>query len=294
MKTSYQPTAPSPPAPRCAAFTLIELLVVIAIIAILASMLVPALGKAKQKSQGIQCMNNHRQLMLALRCYTDDNGDEFPGALDWQPPGARTSLPDWTGGSFLTLDDPRFQGNWDPSSIRDQSVLAGYTHRSVAIWRCPGDLSTAINNKGQRVSRVRSMSMNCWVGGPGETVPASPPALRGWRVFLRMSDLHDPGPARTYVFLDERADSINNGHFGQIMTGYPDKPNLWQIVNWPASYHNKAGGLSFADGHSEIRKWRDARTTVPIGKRDIGLVYRPMPNNPDVFWMMDRSTRMSE
>jgi prepilin-type processing-associated H-X9-DG protein len=102
----------------------------------------------------------------------------------------------------------------------------------------------------------------------------------------------DPGPSSTWVFLDEREDSINDGYFVVDMAGYPDQPTRWKIVDYPASYHNNAGGFSFADGHSEIKKWRDGRITPSISKAD-----RPLdvtsPNNKDVFWMQERSTRMS-
>ena len=103
-----------------------------------------------------------------------------------------------------------------------------------------------------------------------------------------------PGPSGTGVFLDEREDSINDGYFVIEMSGYPDQPAQWQIVDVPASYHNRAGGFSFADGHSEIKKWRDPRTCPPLTGSDLDLISNRTKygaNNVDVFWMQDHSTR---
>ena len=93
----------------------------------------------------------------------------------------------------------------------------------------------------------------------------------------------------TWVFLDEREDSINDGEMVVGMFGYPDQPSQWKIVDYPASYHNRAGGFAFVDGHSDIKKWQDPRTTPPLSK---GLSLNILSaNNRDVFWMMERSTR---
>ena len=140
--------------------------------------------------------------------------------------------------------------------------------------------------------------MNNWSGGPGwgESGPWTPQDGHGWKVFLKLADFTDPGPSGTFVFLDEREDSINDGYFVVAMQGYArdsggtSQGGQLKIVDFPASYHNGAGGLSFADGHSEIKRWIDPRTKPALEKQDRTLNI-PSPNNRDVIWMQERSTR---
>ena len=259
------------------AFTLIELLVVIAVIAILAGLLLPVLSQAKAKGQGIGCLSNLRQLSLSWLMYADDNNDRIPpnnlnasdpaktwvrGWLDYA-----TSVPDNTNIVYLMT-----------------SHLWPY-HQSLGIWKCPADKSTS-RHGGKVYPRVRSVSMNNWLNSDGAWENENQ-----FKVMRRLTDMVDPGPANTFVLLDEREDRINNGFFVVDMKGFsPRQPAAVSMVDCPASYHVGAGGLTFADGHAQIKRWLDPRTKLPIHKGKNLELIAPSPNNPDIIWLQDKST----
>jgi prepilin-type N-terminal cleavage/methylation domain-containing protein/prepilin-type processing-associated H-X9-DG protein len=289
MKLLSQRKKPSVLCPAAkGAFTLIELLAVIAIIGILAAILLPALAGARERSRGIFCLNNTRQLTLAWQLYADDHDGNLPYNLVMSATSGRTNI-NWVN-NVMTWGVEVNSDNTNLATIT-QASLGPYVVGATGIFHCPSDqvLSAAQRAAGWS-QRIRSYSMNAMVGNAGSA------SVSGWNVnnpgykqFFKLEQI--PSPTEIFVFLDEHPDSIDDGYF---LDKDPSSTGIYGVSSvvssqWsdlPASYHNRSTAFSFADGHASLHHWQNATTVPPSAPKAADLPISISPTDADFEWVL--------
>jgi prepilin-type processing-associated H-X9-DG protein len=229
--------------------------------------------------------------------YADDFANRIVYSADDGTRGANPSnYRAWTWTHMDYTTDPY---NYDPTIDIAVRPLWPFTSRDAYIYRCPSDYSYIVAS-GVARPRVRSFSINLFVGGfapPRGSAPDAPGTDGGiafanpYRIFSKATELTAPGPAKTFVFIDMRPESINWGNFAISMTGFPNNPASYGFdQDLPGIFHNFGASVSFADGRAEIHRWKDARTAPPLTAQSQTTAGIPSPNNVDIAWLQAHST----
>lgn len=250
-------------------FTLTELIVVLAVVALAGGVVTSTLATTRVRAQSATCLGNFQSLGAAWMLYAEGHNGNLTGAFDWVQ-----------GRLDYAADNPDNTNRNHLLNSRLSSLV-----RDPIAFKCPADRSTA-KAGGLELPRVRSVAMNQMFRPASEREgwTSSPP----WRNYVNSSDLVFPAPANLWVLVDENPDSVNDAAFAVVM----DRQKwgaCWQ--DGPSILHNGGGTLSFADGHAELRRWKDPQTlTMKVTYRVEFPYGRVQPYNLDVQWMQDRTT----
>jgi prepilin-type processing-associated H-X9-DG protein len=282
-------TSHSHPSTHSAGYTRSELLTTLAGVSILAFVSIPLLGTDRMHGQLARCVANLRTAQQAWSLYAADHDGRVVGASSGiQQQGFG---PDWAAGVWLDFNPG--EHNWDPARFPGNSPLKPYAGPDPQVFHCPADpssVSTGVREDGSpiRRPRTRSFAINAWAGAPGWQGSGVQ-----WHTPASLSEFIAPGPAETFTFIDEREESINDGFFGLDMRGYSESgisSAILYMVDFPADWHDQSAAVAFVDGHVEVHRWLDPRTTPPHHGTLFPLNV-PSPHNADVIWLQDHATR---
>jgi len=259
------------------AFTLTELAVIVGVLAVLALFILPALARTNPDARAFQCLNNHRQLARAWRMYADDNSERFPGNVYGTSIMANNPNAPWVQGwldwssrndntNTILLTDPRY------------ASIATYCGKNPRLFKCPADQFMSALQRNIGWKRVRSVSANIYVGGVDVDGGPSDPAFV---VAKKSTDLTNPGPAGSWLLIDEHPDSMNDPPLFA--------PRLGQWVDLPANLHDGGAGVAFADGSAEIHRWQASALNFRVQFSFFAPV--TPANDADILWLRAHTPR---